>query len=114
MAKIKTDPDFVVFRVPKNTKNRLAFQAEQAGKTLSAFCRDAAFAADQNQSDQSVAVEDHQPEILRLLRDSQKMQYIIARLVLRVGAEQLGSADEIMKDLKECQQDADEKYGGGE
>lgn len=113
MAKAKNDPDFVVFRVPKNTKNRLAFQAEQAGKTLSAFCRDAAFSADKIQSGQSGGGGNHQAEILNLLRDNQKMQYIIARLVLRVGAEQLGSADEIMKYFKECQCDAEEKYGEG-
>ena len=114
MAKTKIDPDFVVFRVSKNTKNRLAFQAEQAGKTLSAFCRDAAFAADQNQRGQSDGGGKDQTEILNLLRDNQKMQYIIARLVLRIGAEQIGSADEIMKYFHECQRDADEKYGGGE
>lgn len=113
MTKTKNEPEFVAFRVPKNKKNRLELQAAQTGKTLSAFCRDAAlFAADQN-----VAVEDKQPEmlreILRLLRDSQKMQYMIARLALKIGAEQTGS-DEIMQYFRECQKDADEKYGGDE
>ncbi len=111
MAKTKNEPEFVVFRVPKNTKNRLAFQAEQAGKTLSAFCRDAAFAADKSQSGHSDGSGNHQTEILNLLRDNQKMQYVIVRLMLRIGAEQLSSVDEIMKYFRECQKDADEKYG---
>ena len=113
MAKIKNDPEFVVFRVPKNTKNRLALQASYHGKTLSAFCRDAAFTADKNRSDQGDEGVKLQAEILNLLRDNQKMQYIIVRLVLRVGAEQVGSADEIMKYFRECQKDANEKYGEG-
>jgi len=114
MPKLENVPDHVVFRVSNAEKNRLLFLAAQAGKTLSAFCRDAAIATDKTASDgghaELVAVAQ---ELHSLLKENQKMQYIIARLLLRVGAEQLHSVDEIMKYFRQCQQDADEKFGEG-
>ena len=102
------------FRVSVDAKNQLLHRAKMSGKTTSQFLLDAAFAADQNHiNPKGAAAEEVQAKILNLLRDNQKMQYIIARLILRVGAEQLHSVDEIMKYFRQCQQDADEKFGEG-
>ena len=111
--KMRKNPDILAFRVTKDQKTQLQRMADLANQNISNFCRDAALAADKNRSDPSDEGVNLQAEIFKLLRDNQKMQYIIARLVLRVGAEQIGSVDEIMKYLKECQRDADEKYGEG-
>ena len=97
------------FRVSVDVKNQLLHRAKMSEKTVSQFLLDAAFAADQNH----INTKEVQTKILNLLRDNQKMQYIIARLILRVGAEQLHSVDEIMKYFRQCQQDADEKFGEG-
>lgn len=113
MTKLENVPHHVIFRVSIAEKNRLLLLAARAGKTLSAFCRDAAIATDKTANDgghaELVAVAQ---EVRFLLKDNQKMQYIIARLALKIGAEQTGS-DEIMKYFRECQSDAEEKFKEG-
>ena len=113
MPKLENVPDHVIFRVSVAEKNRLLLLAAQAGKTLSAFCRDAAIATDKTASDGGHAeLMTAAQEVRSLLKDNQKMQYIIARLALKIGAEQTGS-DEIMKYFRECQSDAEEKFKEG-
>jgi len=48
--------------------------------------------------------------INRFMEEQQKMMYIIARVALFIGGEQT-SPDEVMKFFKQCQNDAEAKYG---
>lgn len=111
MPKLKNVPDHVIFRISAGEKNRLLLLAAQAGKTLSAFCRDAAIAAGKIASTEDGGQARH-AELLALQKENQKMLYIIVRLVLfSASAEQRHAEEDVIKFYQSTSEKAEKIYG---
>jgi hypothetical protein len=111
MAKLTNVPGHVIFRVSVNEKNRLLLLAAQNGKTLSAFCRDAAIAAGKNVGPMDGGQARHD-ELVALQRETQKNLYVIVRMVLfAASAEQRHSEEDVVNFYESTVKKAEKIYG---
>ncbi len=105
----RNNHEMLTVRVAPEQKKQLKRLADLAGKSVSDYVREAALKL----TFDTAKIEFYQwinADLLHL----KKFQYIVTRLLLVVGSESLKSDEKIMNYFRECQRDADEKFGTGE
>ena len=110
--------EFISIRISSEQKKYFVQQAELQQKSLSHFMVEAAIFTHRTgaSAEGEISISElntKMNEVFAMQKEQQKTEYIIARLLLKIGAEQLKSTDEIMKYFRECQEDAEEKFGKG-
>ena len=113
---MRKNHEFISIRVAPEQKKHLVQQAELQQKSLSHFMIEAAFFTHRTggatEGEISIfELKTKMNEVFAMQKEQQKTEYIIVRLLLKIGAEQLKSTDAIMKYFRECQMDAEEKFG---
>jgi|GEM_PF-5545083 hypothetical protein len=106
MRRVKLKTEKIEVILSDNEKKQIRRQASLANKSLSQYLLDAGLSTTLD----TAKIEFYQTinENLQTLR---KNQYIITKLLLLIGSEQLNSQEKIMKYFHRAEKEADEIFG---